>query len=886
MKKLLNKLLISIIIIILLFNFVIVPQAQAISLGGILLKPITSLLMVPLDMIAFIITCAVGVFSNGFIDWTADWVNDAVDVIENSWANDRSLSDNIGSTISSAGTIQGLGFLTIEDFFSGEIELSNINIFTSQSNNNIIVNVKQAAAEWYYALRNIAAIGLLCALIYTAIRIMLSTIAEDKAHYKDMLVDWVKAVCLVLFIHILMMLILNVTDLIVSLLGDFKNNYSSIAWVRWKLLSDFDITQVVYLIMYGMLIYYTVVFAISYMKRFLYTILLIVIAPIIGLVYAFGKEGKSIFQKWLKEFITNAFLQPYHMVIYTVLFGFVSTLADNGQNLMIAIYSLIVLHFIKDAEKYYRGLFGMKDGVAGIGQADTGVETIERVKKKTTQIVQQVGKVALSVAALAIPAGGIAAGAANAAQAGQAAQAMGAAKDLGDIENGFGGGNDQDLGGLLPENPPDAPNGPDIGGGNELELEEPDEVSIEEVENLEDNSNPRSRTQEISDQRDLGAEEEAYRRAPFDGAVYSPKEKEGNLLDDGNEDGGMAKAKNLEVNTITAQGLEAQQGDLQSMNTSDLDTAKLRAGEIEGDVETDGLDTEELEAEVIEGEKATQGKVHNNRVEDGNYQRSSLNSGAVDSTRVTMGRAFDTVAGGHAGEKAARIWNRSNDIYQKAVDAGADPDDPNVKIGAAIAGADEVLNRGDIDNADMRGVPLEREDGDGTTLINSSDGDAYTTLGINSSTSNENKANTEVEIGGTSSNSNVTVSGISQAAMEKMIKDMIPGGKMSNAEISKIAHQVAQNVGGQVDSRQIENMIKSVTGGSGTTVNVENIGGNTTENKHMNVNIDTSEIKGKVGKIEGSKGNTGGDIDTKENNNTGRKIAKDNPDIGLPEGEN
>ena len=54
MKKLLNKLLISIIIIILLFNFVIVPQAQAISLGGILLKPISSLLMVPLDMIAFI----------------------------------------------------------------------------------------------------------------------------------------------------------------------------------------------------------------------------------------------------------------------------------------------------------------------------------------------------------------------------------------------------------------------------------------------------------------------------------------------------------------------------------------------------------------------------------------------------------------------------------------------------------------------------------------------------------------------------------------------------------------------------------------------------------------------------------------------------------------
>lgn len=871
MKKLLNKLLISIIIIILLFNFVIVPQAQAISLGGILLKPISSLLMVPLDMIAFIITCAVGVFSNGVIDWVADWGADSIDVIENSWASDQSLIDNIGNTIESATTISGLGFLTIEDFFTGEIELSNINIFTSQSNNNIIVNVKQAAAEWYYALRNIAAIGLLCALIYTAIRIMLSTVAEDKAHYKDMLTDWVKAVCLVLFIHILMILILNVTDSVVSLLGHATNRYSSIAWVRSQLLLDFDTTQIVYLIMYGMLIYYTVVFAISYMKRFLYTVLLIVIAPIIGLVYAFGKEGKSIFQKWLKEFITNAFLQPYHMVIYTVLFGFVSTIADNGQNMMVAIYSLIVLHFIKDAEKYYRGLFGMKDGVAGIGQADTGVETIERVKKKTTQIVQQVGKVALSVAALAIPAGGIAAGAANAAQAGQAAQAMGAAKDLGDIENGFNGGGNPPNGPDGPDSPllggpSGGPDGPDTGGGDSLDEPRRDdyddiELRPEDAEDLEEDP-PRSRAQQISDQRDLEAEEEAYRRAPFDGRGLD--------VSHGNENGNgdTAKAKRLEVDTVSAQGFEAQQGDLQSMDTSDLDTARLKAGEIEGDVETDGLDTDELEAEVIEGEKATQGKVHNNRVEDGNYQRSSLNSGAVDSTRVTMGKAFDAVAGGHAGENAARIWNRSNDIYQKAVDAGADPDDPNVKIGAAIAGADEVLNRADIDNADMRGVPLEREDGDGTTLINSSDGDAYTTLGINSSTANENKANTEVEIGGTSSSSTMNVSGISQAAIEKMLKGM---PKLSDSEISQMAQKISKNVKGEVDPRQLEGMIRAANGGGQPTVSVQNIGDTSTGKKEIHVELGDAE-KTKFGKDAAGNQLGKGDEGTEKS------------DLGLPEG--
>ena len=840
MKKLLNKLLISIIIIILVFNFIIVPQAQAISLGGILIKPITAVLMVPLDIAAFIITCVVGVFSNGAIDWARDWVADGLSVVENSWATDQSLIDGIGNTLETAVTVNGLGFLTMEDFFRGEIDLSNINIFTSESNNTIIVSLKQSAAEWYYALRNIAAIGLLCALIYTAIRIMLTTIAEEKAHYKDMLTDWVKAVCLVLFIHVLMILILNVTDTVVSILASMTNRYSSIAWVRKQLLFDFDITQVVYLVMYGMLIYYTVVFAISYMKRFLYTILLIVIAPIIGLVYAFGKEGKSIFQKWLKEFVTNAFLQPYHMVIYTVLFGFVSTIADDGQNMMVAIYSIIVLHFIRDAEKYYRSLFGMGTGVAGMGQADTGIETIERVKKKTTQIVQQVGKVALSVATLAIPGASIAAGAANAAQAGQAAQAMGAAKDLGDIENGFNGGGNPPNGPNDPDTPllggpsGGGPNGPDIGGGNELELQDAGDVNIDDV-------------------RDLEAEEEAYRRAPYDGATYSPKEKEDSLLNDGGENGDIVNARSLEVDTVTAQALEAQQGDLQSMDTNDLDAASVRAGQIKGDVETDGLNTDELEAEVIEGEKATQGRVHNNRIENGGYE-----SSRVQNAKLTIGRAFDAINGGHAGETTARIWNRSNDIYQRALDEGADPNDPNTRINTAIEGADQILNRRDADNEDVSGVVIQGEGNDRSTISESSNGDAYTTLGINSSTTNENKANTEVKLGNTSSGT-MSVSGISQATIEKMLKGM---PKLSDSEITQMAQKISRNVKGEVDAKQLESMIRAANGGAQTKVDVQNIGDMSTDRKNIHV-----EIEG-VENTQLGKGNQGAE----------------KPDLGLPEG--
>lgn len=909
MKKLLNKLLISILMIIVIFNFIIIPQTQAISVGGILLKPVTSVLMVPLDNFAFLLTCTIGIFSNGFIDWFSDWTVDATDVIENSWATDQGLAQNVIGAIDSATTIAGLGFISIEDFFSGEIELSNINIFTSNSDNVIIVNVKNSIAQWYYALRNISAIGLLCVLIYTAIRILLSTIAEEKAHYKDMLTDWIKAVCLVIFIHVLMILILNVSDSIVEILRQYTNRFSSVAWIRHELLSDWDTSQVVYLVMYAMILYYTVVFAISYSKRFLYSMLLIVIAPVIGLVYAFGKEGKQIFQKWLKEFVSNAFLQPYHMVIYTVLFGFVVSIAGGGQNFGVAIYSLIVLHFIKDAEKYYRSLFGMGSGVAGIGQADTGIQTIEKVKQKTVQLVQAVGKVALSAASVAIPASSIVSQAAAGQAAKHAAGAMDQAQDLGDIAGRFrrGGGEDSGDGTPMGDVPP-RPDNPFGGGGGgaELELLEPpntpsrdEEVDTLDVErekvsdqqtktldtekqntqNLEGES-PRSSAQQIIDGRDLDAEEEAYRRSPFDGAVFDPKEKE----DD--NDQLDVKAKRLEVDTITAQGVKTAQEDIDEVQTKDFNADRAKVDNIDGDeLETDDLEIDETKTQKIEGNRVRTDQVHQRTtIED--IQRAK----EARHTRVT-GQAFDAMTGGTAGRMTASFLNKRDEIYQKVIEAGGDPHDPETQRQIDIETMNSIVN-GDLrtadmaDEGDMRYVPLEAGDRDDIGSSIHGEGDTYANLGVNSSTTNNSKAETAVEVGGTSANSTVNVAGISQSAMEKMIKDMIPGGKMSNAEITKIAQQVSQNVGGQVDSRQIENMIKSVAGGNNTTVNVQNIEGTTTGKKRVDVNIDPSEIEGKV-KGKGSKPiSEVGESEIEEKGGSGKRIAKGRlPDIGLPEGE-
>ena len=56
MKKLLNKLLITIMIVVLLFNFVLITPSKALSVGGILVKPFTSIALLVLDTVAFFIT--------------------------------------------------------------------------------------------------------------------------------------------------------------------------------------------------------------------------------------------------------------------------------------------------------------------------------------------------------------------------------------------------------------------------------------------------------------------------------------------------------------------------------------------------------------------------------------------------------------------------------------------------------------------------------------------------------------------------------------------------------------------------------------------------------------------------------------------------------------
>lgn len=79
-------------------------------------------------------------------------------------------------------------------------------------------------AGWYKTLRNLALVILLSILVYVGIRIMLSSVASDKAKYKQMLMDWVVAICLLFLMHYIMSFSVYIVKQITEMISSIQIN--------------------------------------------------------------------------------------------------------------------------------------------------------------------------------------------------------------------------------------------------------------------------------------------------------------------------------------------------------------------------------------------------------------------------------------------------------------------------------------------------------------------------------------------------------------------------------------------------------------------------------------------------------------------------------------
>lgn len=287
--------------------------------------------------------------------------------------------------------------LTPAEIFAGNVSALDANFFKTEGDHNqelggseksIVEQLRDTVATWYVALRNIAIVGLLSALLYIGIRIVISSSVGDKAKYKQFFVDWVVALCLIFFLHYIMAFTMTMSETVTDVLaGDrtdqgrikevnirltetdgtttfkdsgtevyFSSNFTSVA--RMKADYQGGTLKIGYSILYIALTVYTVYFAFVYLKRLLMLAFFTIIAPLVALTYPLDKikDGKAqAFNYWFKEYMFYALLQPLHMLLYTVFVS--SALSVAANNLL---YAIVALAFIVPAEKIVKQMFGIK----------------------------------------------------------------------------------------------------------------------------------------------------------------------------------------------------------------------------------------------------------------------------------------------------------------------------------------------------------------------------------------------------------------------------------------------------------------------------------------------------------------------------------------------
>lgn len=327
-------------------------------------------------------------------------------------------------------------FISPAEIFSDKIPQLSVNFINPKpssdyvdSEGNEVGDDKNSAlilssivSKWYVSLRNIVLVGLMVVLLYIGIRIIISTTASEKAKYKENIKDWLIAVIILVFMHYIMAFSLTIVENITNMLskqsesipytfefdvreftddipekyideetGYFTINTNLMGQARLKQQLDSRDSngnetnswlRMGFTLIYIVLVIYTLMFLVIYFKRVVYMAFLTMIAPLVALTYPIDKlkDGQAqAFDMWIKEYMFNLLLQPFHLLLYTILIGSVMELASSNM-----VYALVALGFLLPAEKLLRKFFGFeKAGTTGaiMGGAAGGALAMTAINK-------------------------------------------------------------------------------------------------------------------------------------------------------------------------------------------------------------------------------------------------------------------------------------------------------------------------------------------------------------------------------------------------------------------------------------------------------------------------------------------------------------------------
>lgn len=281
-------------------------------------------------------------------------------------------------------------WFSIDKTVFNRVSLFNINYFntgdytvgdktiTADSNNT---KIKESITTSYYIVRILSLAISLLVLIYIGIRMAISTIASEQAKYKKMLVSWVESILILFIMPYIMSIFFSLGESLTSIFYNIRNSLLASGTpvpgtmngtygvfeetVRKQLVlrltSISGMTLAIWSLIYWALLYTEIKFLWLYLKRLLMVGFLIIISPIITITYSIDKvgDGKAqAFSTWLKEFILNVLIQPLHALLYIIFVFSANAIASTSP-----IVALALLMSMGQAERMVKVIFDMKGSV-------------------------------------------------------------------------------------------------------------------------------------------------------------------------------------------------------------------------------------------------------------------------------------------------------------------------------------------------------------------------------------------------------------------------------------------------------------------------------------------------------------------------------------------
>lgn len=377
-EKRVKRFICILMVVVLLFNVIaptgIVNEAQA-GLGGILLSPISSLL----GGIAF----AFQAILNGIL--------------------------GLGEVLTGGSLPEESHDLFISDIVYNELAITKANVFdtdTTNANPLFVSNdeegngtgLKGIVSTWYQISRMIALAATLVMLVYVAIQILISSTGQSKAKYMDLLKDWLLCLLLIFTMHYILSAILFISDWVSAFFLSVATTMMN-GTDPYKLVMDntfnFNDFSIIYAIIWLVLLAFTFIIFIAYIKRLILICFIVIISPLVILASTIEKlrgKGGGLLSNMLKEFSTNVIIQPLDALLFTIIISAFTMCMEKNMPLPAVVFIIVFFMLRKWIQKFLGQESSMPDDKGSMGMAVAGGAALMGGAGKLAGSLGKVGK--------------------------------------------------------------------------------------------------------------------------------------------------------------------------------------------------------------------------------------------------------------------------------------------------------------------------------------------------------------------------------------------------------------------------------------------------------------------------------------------------------------